>query len=49
MRNTINIPILNIDRAKGEAQNVLGMIKDKTVNVLYRLGTKHEIISTLFL
>lgn len=45
---TVTIPIPSFDRAKGDARNVLGIIQDKTVDGLYRVGTKHGTINTLF-
>lgn len=42
------IPIPRFDRAKRGARNVLGIIQDKTVDSLYRVLTKHEIINTRF-
>ena len=44
---TVTIPIPSFDRAKGDARNVLGIIQDKTVHGLYRVGTKYGTINTL--
>ncbi|CAH0730445.1 unnamed protein product, partial [Brenthis ino] len=45
---TVTLPIPSFDRAKGDARNVLGIIQDKTDDGLYRVGTKHGTINTLF-
>lgn len=44
----VTSPIPSFDKAKGNARNVLGVIQNKTVNSLYRVGTKHGTINSLF-
>lgn len=45
---SVTIPIPSFNRAKRDAWNVLGIIQDKTVDGLYRVGTKQGTINTLF-
>lgn len=45
---TVTVPVPYVDRAKGDARNVLGAIIEKTDDGFYKVGTKRGIINTLF-
>ena len=45
---SVRVPVPNIDRAKGDQKNVIGVVVERTAHGLYRVGTKHGILEKLF-
>ncbi|KAL4714628.1 hypothetical protein ACJJTC_019691 [Scirpophaga incertulas] len=41
-------PVPEVDRGRGDARNILGVILQKTDDELYQLGTKQGVVKTLY-
>lgn len=46
--DTVRIPVPGVDRGKGDARNVLGVILDKTDDDFFRIGTRDGIVKNLY-
>lgn len=45
--NNVNIPILDVDKAKSDFRNIIGVVMEKKYE-LHTIGTKHGIINRLY-
>jgi hypothetical protein len=42
------IPITDVDRAKADLRNILGVVLDKNEDGLYKIGTKDGVVDKLY-
>jgi hypothetical protein len=42
------IPIPDVDRAKADLQNIVGVVLDKNEDGLYKIGTKDRVVDKLY-
>lgn len=45
---SVTVPVSSLDRGKGDARNILGVVMEKTADGFYKIGTKHGVISSLY-
>lgn len=46
--STVRIPVLEVDRGRGDARSVLAVVLEATEDGFYRLGTKEGVISKYY-
>ena len=45
---SVTVPIWSLNRHKGNACNILGLVMERTADVFYKSGTKQGLISSLY-
>lgn len=46
--DNITIPIPDVDKAKGELRNIIGVVHEKNNTGLYKIATKHGVLNKLY-